>query len=427
MWQAVCSSPLAETQVEKSVSGTRSDTRRRSILSRALWIAAAVGAILLLISVLQWEEKRSSNRWSTLVEGNPRTGAKLFDAKGCSSCHSGFAAAPGPDLSVETASRSGPDRLVTAMWNHAPQMWERMHEAGVVHPAFSQQEMADLLAYLYTLRYVGATGDVARGERLFAGKGCISCHRVRGKGWQKGKDLSIATSSATAVGFATSMWNHPKARGESEGARFNGADANDILSYVRGGGVAGQLDYQLVAADFQRGWTVFREKSCIACHSVKDEAGQVGPELGPGRELPPTVVQLAGAIWNHSPVMWNAMEHLRIQRPTLMEREMADLVAFLYSFRYAEPGGSPKVGEVLFEARGCSRCHGPSALGTSQGPELRGRGRNFTSVSMAAALWRHGPAMFRRTRDLGLAWPVLAEDDIGELLAFLNTSPETAR
>jgi hypothetical protein len=46
---------------------------------------------------------------------------------------------------------------------------------------------------------------------------------------------------------------------------------------------------------------------------------------------------------------------------------------------------------------------------------------------MAAALWRHGPAMFRRTRDLGLAWPVLAEDDIGELIAFLNTSPETVR
>lgn len=414
--------------MESSVSGTRSDTkRRRSFLSLALWIAAAVGAVLLLIAVLKWEEKRSTNRWSTLVEGSPRAGERLFEAKGCSSCHTGAEDAPGPNLSVETAARSGPDHLVTAMWNHAPKMWERMHEAGVVQPAFTQQEMADLLAYLYTLRYVGAAGDEGRGERLFASKGCISCHSVRGKGSPDGKDLSTVGSSATAVGFATSMWNHPKARGESEGTRFDGADANDILSYVRGGGVAGQLDYQLVAADFQRGWTVFREKSCIACHSVKDEAGHIGPELGPGRELPPTVVQLAGAIWNHSPAMWDAMEHLRIQRPTFREREMADLVAFLYSFRYAEPGGSPKVGEVLFEARGCSRCHGALALGTREGPELRGRGKNFTSVTMAAALWRHGPAMFRRTRDLGLPWPVLAENDVGDLITFLNTSSEPAR
>lgn len=414
--------------MESSVSGTRSDTkRRRSFLSLALWIAAAVGAVLLLIAVLKWEEKRSTNRWSTLVEGSPRAGEKLFEAKGCSSCHTGAEDAPGPNLSVETAARSGPDHLVTAMWNHAPKMWERMHEAGVVQPAFTQQEMADLLAYLYTLRYVGAAGDEGRGERLFASKGCISCHSVRGKGSPDGKDLSTVGSSATAVGFATSMWNHPKARGESEGTRFDGADANDILSYVRGGGVAGQLDYQLVAADFQRGWTVFREKSCIACHSVKDEAGHIGPELGPGRELPPTVVQFAGAIWNHSPAMWDAMEHLRIQRPTFREREMADLVAFLYSFRYAEPGGSPKVGEVLFEARGCSRCHGALALGTREGPELRGRGKNFTSVTMAAALWRHGPAMFRRTRDLGLPWPVLAENDVGDLITFLNTSSEPAR
>jgi mono/diheme cytochrome c family protein len=325
------------------------------------------------------------------------------------------------------AARSGPDQLVTVMWNHAPQMWERMQEAGVGRPAFSQQDMADLLAYLYTLRYVGGTGDPASGERLFSRSGCIACHNVRGTGSKTAKDLSSTGSAATAVGWATAMWNHPTARGESEGARFYGSDMADILSYVQGGAVPVKLDHQLLSADFRRGWSVFREKSCVACHSVKDEAGHVGPELGPGRELPATVVALAGSIWNHSPAMWQAMKHLRIQRPTFVEREMADLVAFLYSFRYAEPGGSPKVGEVLFEGRGCSRCHGARGLGTPQGPELRGRGKSFTSVAMAEALWRHGPAMYRRTRDLGLPWPLLAENDVGDLIAFLNTSPEDER
>ena len=43
---------------------------------------------------------------------------------------------------------------------------------------------------------------------------------------------------------------------------------------------------------------------------------------------------------------------------------------------------------------------------------------------MAAALWRHGPAMYRRAQDLGVPWPMLAEKDVGDLIAFLNTAPE---
>jgi hypothetical protein len=46
---------------------------------------------------------------------------------------------------------------------------------------------------------------------------------------------------------------------------------------------------------------------------------------------------------------------------------------------------------------------------------------------MATALWRHGPAMYRRAQDLGMAWPLLAENDVGDLITFLNTSPESGR
>jgi mono/diheme cytochrome c family protein len=396
--------------------------RGRRGLHLALWIVAAVAAVALLLTVLRWEERQSSGRWSTLVSGRSQAGSKLFQEKGCSSCHSGGAAAHAPDLAAETAARSGPDQLVTVMWNHAPKMWEQMQQAGIARPAFSQQEMADLLAYLYTLRYVGEAGDASLGERLFRDRRCSVCHSVRGKGGRSAKDLATVHSSATAVGWATAMWNHPAVRGEGEGVRFVGHDMNDLLSYVRGANESPKIDSLLLAAEFGRGWTVFREKSCVGCHSVKDEAGRVGPELGPGRELPSTIVQLAGSIWNHSPAMWGAMENLRIERPRFAQREMADMVAFLYSFRYAEPGGSSKLGEVLFEGRGCGRCHGIRAQGTSEGPQLRGRGTNFNSVTMATALWRHGPAMYRRTRELGLPWPLLGENDVGDLIAFLNTS-----
>lgn len=198
---------------------------------------------------------------------------------------------------------------------------------------------------------------------------------------------------------------------------------NNLVAYIRGGRSA-PFDLELLKADASRGLKLFHEKSCTVCHSVKDEAGRVGPELGPGRELPPTIVQLAGSMWNHAPAMRKAMAERDIKPVTFGDEEMADLVAFLYSLRYAEPGGSPKLGEVLFEGRGCSHCHGDAAEGGPQGPGLRGRGKNFNSITLATALWRHGPGMYRRAQEMGLRWPVLIGSDIGDLMTFLNTPPE---
>jgi mono/diheme cytochrome c family protein len=415
------------------VTTETSDSASRAAGSspRRVWISAlvAVAAVALLVTVLRWEREGSTNRWTTLITGSPKRGAELFKASGCGGCHTpaGDRETPGPDLAAETSSRSGPDQLVTVMWNHAPRMWQLMQEAKVAQPKFSQREMADLLAYLYTLRYTGESGDAGRGEVLFASKGCSSCHAVRGQGGRAAKDLTALGATLTPTGWATAMWNHPRTPADRERPGFDGGEMSDILSYLRGGTAATSVDPQLLNASFERGWRVFRDKSCVACHSVKDEAGHVGPELGPGRQLPTTVLALSASMWNHSPAMWSAMEHLRIERVRFRQQEMADLVAFLFSFHYVEPGGSPKVGEVLFAGRGCSRCHGPRALGTPQAPALRGRGTNFNSVTIATALWRHGPDMYKRATELGLTWPVLGENDVGDLIAFLNTSPEEKR
>jgi mono/diheme cytochrome c family protein len=101
---------------------------------------------------------------------------------------------------------------------------------------------------------------------------------------------------------------------------------------------------------------------------------------------------------------------------------MADLMSFFSSLRYFEPNGSVEAGRGVFSARGCSRCHGANGQGTSLGPGLRGQRVN--SVSLATALWRHGPEMYRRTQSLGIAWPKLNESDLGDLFAFLNSPQE---
>ncbi|MFI5182507.1 MAG: c-type cytochrome [Thermoanaerobaculia bacterium] len=392
-----------------------------------LWVTFALITSALLMGVLQWERRHGPTRWSALPIGSPREGEKLFQKKGCARCHavSGIGGTSGPDLGSGRSSRSRPDQLVIAMWNHAPRMWERMRAEGIEYPALEAQEMADVFAYLYTARSVDEAGDPARGRELYEAKGCGTCHSVQGNATaSKARSVESFREEASPVAWATAMWNHPPLSGAGgERLRFEGAEMNDLLAYARGNRSTSP-ERRLLDADPDRGWALFREKSCISCHPLENDKGEVGVQLGPGRTLPPTIVQLSGTMWNHSEGMSQAMRDRGVTRPVFDAREMGDIIAFLYSFRAAEPGGSTRLGEVLYVGRGCSRCHGPKAEGTSLGPRLRGGGRSYTSVSFATALWRHGPRMYERARQLGLEWPSLIEGDVGDLITFLKSSPE---
>ena len=418
---------MSDAREDERSKGSRS---KRQLLA---WALAALGAGALLVGVLRREDQSRRRGWNTLLVGIPRTGAILFEQKGCSRCHAvnGAGGRLAPDLGSERPS-SGPDQLVTAMWNHAPRMWERIREEKIVYPALNPQEMAHLFAYLHTARYVGEPGDAQQGRRVFEAKGCSGCHAVSAAGAGKAPDLSTRAAVNSLVGWTQAMWNHaPAMEGAMREAgvswpKFEGSEMDDLLAYLRGGRVAaGGSD--LAPADPDRGKKLFEEKSCSACHSLKGETGRIGPELRSRQKLPPTIPQFAGSMWNHSPEMWRTMRARGVQRPVFREREMADLVAFLYSLYSVEPGGSARVGEMLFAGRACSLCHGPTGLGTSEGPGLRARGKTFNSIALASALWRHGPAMYKRAQDIGLPWPTLAETDVGDLISFLNTSPGTER
>ena len=81
------------------------------------------------------------------------------------------------------------------------------------------------------------------------------------------------------------------------------------------------------------GRIVFEEKQCISCHSVGGFGGTAGPDLsrdyffGSGLEL-------ASILWNHTPAMNRKFRQLRMDRPKLSEKEMLDLLGFLYYLRY---------------------------------------------------------------------------------------------
>lgn len=89
------------------------------------------------------------------VGGDAHRGQLVFRDKGCLNCHGPDNPAPiGPDLSKAQAVRT-PLGLATAMWNHAPEMFDVAQSQNIEWPRFEQDEMRDLWAYLQTLAGAG--------------------------------------------------------------------------------------------------------------------------------------------------------------------------------------------------------------------------------------------------------------------------------
>lgn len=81
--------------------------------------------------------------------GSAATGALLFSKRGCSTCHaqSGSRPAIGPNLST-LADSGNPVPLITAMWNHAPDMRKWMASEAVPWPIFQTNDLKHIWAYL---------------------------------------------------------------------------------------------------------------------------------------------------------------------------------------------------------------------------------------------------------------------------------------
>lgn len=173
------------------------------------------------------------------------------------------------------------------------------------------------------------------------------------------------------------------------------------------------------------GARLFAQKSCVRCHSLGDREPRVGPDLG-RIMFAGSVLDLAGAFWNHAPVMHEKMQEMKIQPPTMTSREMADIIAFLTAYRYylTEIGeaGNPAAGRLVFAAKGCVRCHDDTGRNAwdKPGPHLqRYRGR-YSAIFMAQAMWNHGPEMATVMRGSGIAWPKLTGREMGDLVAYLQ-------
>lgn len=357
-----------------------------------------------------------------LLPGNAVEGSRLFVSRGCLRCHAvrGDGGTVGPDLG---RLRMKPPLLELAgiMWNHSPQVAPVFRDPGARQPKLESEEMAHLLAFVYSLGHVEASGDAAAGARAFRAKGCQTCHAVGGAGGDIGPALDEYGRYASPLFLSAALWEHGPAMAKAmrergmRRPRVSGEDVVNLVTFLRASAPGTGRIYAR-PGDPVSGEALFDEKGCAGCHAIRGHGGKIGPDLaGPGR-LSGSLTQVAGTMWNHAPTMWARMAERRTEVPSLSVEEMADLVSYLYLFQFMDAPGDPGRGRSVFRDKGCAACHGLRKGEAGAGGPLAGSAALDSPVALITQMWNHtGLAEAQASSSR----PMLVGTDMVDLVAFL--------
>jgi len=135
--------------------------------------------------------------------GDPARGARLWQSKRCSDCHSygGRGGEDAPPLDYMRGHMSAREiaDMSGQVWDHLPAMLPHFREEKIPVPTFTQGEMADLIAFLHSGKgaragappaHPGMTGmsgmggqmGAAGGKGVFLSAGCGACHTLAAAG-----------------------------------------------------------------------------------------------------------------------------------------------------------------------------------------------------------------------------------------------------
>lgn len=85
-----------------------------------------------------------------------------------------------------------------------------------------------------------------------------------------------------------------------------------------------------------------------------------------------------------------------------------------------DPPGDAARGRVIFEEKGCGRCHRVQGQGQGMGPPLEVIRRPQGVLQLAGRLWNHAPAMFATFEKESLKWPDMTREQMADLMAYLE-------
>lgn len=355
---------------------------------------------------------------------NALAGSRVFGSKGCVECHAvnGLGGQIGPDLARIPEAQTFYD-LAADIWNHLPQMAIAMDRSGIPLPRLDADEVADLIAFLFTLDYFDAPGDQESGRQLFMDKRCVICHQVGGMGGVIGPNLDDLGRGGAPIQVAAAMWSHGtvmtvelRARGIAR-PRFSGSELRDLIAFLRSshtGPADGGL--HVLPGRPEIGAALFVNKGCVDCHAVAGRGGTIGPDLS-RRASHASLLDFAAAMWNKQPAMTAVMRARGIEVPEVSADEMADLVAYLYSTSYLSEAGSAGRGQALLTRKGCLGCHSLNGRGGQVAPDISELKPSRSNAAVIGSLWNHLPIM-RDQPEAG--WAPMTSTEMADLAAFLR-------
>lgn len=161
----------------------------------------------LVAYVIEWTG--SATHWPALP-ADPGRGWEVFQNKSCNVCHSldGANDRMGPDLGPSHRLPPTYHQFAAAMWNHSPEMFKATQSAGIPRPQFNGREMADTIAFLYSLHYSDPPGSPLVGRSLFEWRGCARCHGREAQGTELAPALRGRGRSFTSVVLGATLWQH---------------------------------------------------------------------------------------------------------------------------------------------------------------------------------------------------------------------------
>ena len=174
-----------------------------------------------------------------VLPGRADEGRRLFVEKRCIECHSvrGQGGKVGPDLAERELHRSL-TQFAAAMWNKAPAMMREMKARGITVPRLDAREMADLVAYLYAVRYFAEPGSVQNGAKVATARGCLTCHALHGERGKVASDLTRSKGLDSPAAAISALWNHSlltedKAQPKVAWAQFSPEEMASLVAWLQ--------------------------------------------------------------------------------------------------------------------------------------------------------------------------------------------------
>ncbi|MBI4516950.1 MAG: c-type cytochrome [Deltaproteobacteria bacterium] len=193
-----------------------------------------------LNNIVAYIRSRTAGEAKEYIEpGSAARGEKLFEARGCGSCHTmGGAPGVGPDL-LRTELANSLSGIATRMWNHAPKMQQEIRRRNLTAVDLTAQEMADITTYLLTRRYFLSEGDPDAGRKVFFSKQCVMCHAIHDTaGGRTGPNLGPIKGNASPILMAHVMWRYGPAmlsQMAERGVRWphlDGQEMADLIAFI---------------------------------------------------------------------------------------------------------------------------------------------------------------------------------------------------